>query len=148
MSGTKYDAGKPRPELLSADALLAISQVLAAGAVKYDDNNWRGGFNWSRLIGAAYRHLLAFHNGEDKDPETGLSHLAHLGCCVMFLIEHQTRNLGKDDRYKHQPKVKQFQNPPLVDDDEESIGTVTARMENDPGVDLWCHSGMGIPFAK
>lgn len=101
MSGKKNDSEKVRWELLSVDALNEVAKVMTFGAKKYDDNNWRGGFAWSRLIGAAYRHLSAWHNGQDKDPETGLSHLAHLGCCVMFMLEHEIRGLGKDDRYKH-----------------------------------------------
>lgn len=96
----KNDSSKVRMELLSPIAMTEISKVLTFGASKYADHNWRNGFKWSRLLGAALRHLFAFINGEDKDPETGLSHLAHLGCCVMFLLEHEARHKDKDDRYK------------------------------------------------
>lgn len=87
-------------ELLSVPALKAIAEVLTYGCSKYSAHNWRNGFDWSRLYGAALRHLTAHLEGEDKDPETGLSHLAHLGCCVMFLLEHEIKGLGTDDRYK------------------------------------------------
>ena len=96
----KADDEKIRMELLSPVALEAIAKVMTFGAQKYTDHNWRKGFKWSRLIGAALRHLMAFMKGEDKDPESGLPHLAHLGCCVMFLLEHQLTKIGKDDRYK------------------------------------------------
>ena len=111
LKGKKNDSEKIRWELLSVDAMNEIAKVMTFGAKKYstyDDagnkledgaNNWRGGFDWSRLIGAAYRHLSAFHNGEDIDPESGLPHLAHLGCCTMFLLEHYIRMLGRDDRH-------------------------------------------------
>jgi hypothetical protein len=46
------------------------------------------------------RHLHAFNDGEDKDPESGLSHLAHLGCCVMFLLEFEKTHKELDDRFK------------------------------------------------
>lgn len=95
----KQDGEKVRPELLPIGPLLAISEVLTFGAKKYADHNWRKGFKWTRLIGAAMRHLFAYARGENKDPETGLSHLAHLGCCVVFLLEHEQRGLGEDDRY-------------------------------------------------
>lgn len=98
--GVKHDAEKPRMELLSRAALEQIALVMGFGAGKYTDHNWRKGFAWSRLYGAALRHLLAHMDGEDKDPESGLSHLAHLGCCVMFLLEHEQRNLGTDDRHR------------------------------------------------
>lgn len=96
----KKDNEKIRLELLSPIALNEIAKVLTFGAKKYDDHNWRLGFKWSRLLGAALRHLLAFMGGEDKDPETDLSHLAHLGCCVMFLLEHEVTHKSLDDRHK------------------------------------------------
>ena len=105
--GLKDDNGKPRVELLSADALIEISKVMTYGADKYTRNgvpgehNWRKGFKWSRLLGAVLRHLFCFMRGEDTDKDSGLPHLAHAGCCIMFLLEHQTRSLGIDDRYKY-----------------------------------------------
>jgi hypothetical protein len=100
ISGQKHDNGKSRVDLLPSKPLLMIGDVLAFGAQKYAAHNWREGFDQSRLIGAAMRHLLAYNDGEDNDPESGLSHLAHLGCCVLFLLEHQAKGIGRDDRYK------------------------------------------------
>lgn len=99
-SALKFDAGKAPLELLPAPALEAIAEVLAFGALKYHSWNWARGFAWSRLIGAALRHLFAFARGEDRDPESGLSHLAHAGCCILFLITHERCKLGTDDRHK------------------------------------------------
>jgi hypothetical protein len=98
LSGTKHDSGKPPMELLPGDALVEISKVLGFGAQKYEAFNWVGGFKWGRLAGAALRHVFSWLSGEDKDPETGLSHLAHAACCLIFLITHEKRGLGKDDR--------------------------------------------------
>ncbi len=99
-SGVKHDDGKVPLDLLSSVALEEIAKVMAFGKKKYAAHNWRGGLAWSRVIGAALRHLLAFNRGEDKDPETGLSHLAHLGCCVLFLLEFEKTHKELDDRYK------------------------------------------------
>jgi hypothetical protein len=99
-SGVKFDHGKPRMSLLSREALTQIAQVLSFGATKYDAHNWRGGMKWSRLLDAALRHLHAFIDGEDTDPETGLSHLAHASCCLMFLLEYQKNHQELDDRFK------------------------------------------------
>ena len=96
----KHDKEKVRLELLSPIAINEIAKVLTFGANKYSPNNWRKGFVWSRLLGAALRHILAFMSGQDKDPETGLSHLAHAGCCIMFLLEHEVMHKELDDRYK------------------------------------------------
>jgi hypothetical protein len=100
-AAVKYDGNKPRLELLSVPALTATAQVMTYGALKYAPHNWRKGFQWSRLYSAALRHLLAHMSGEDKDPETGLSHLSHAACCIMFLQEHEIRKLGVDDRHKN-----------------------------------------------
>jgi len=43
---------------------------------------------------------MAFNDGEDKDPESGLSHLAHSLCCLMFLLEFEKTHPELDDRYK------------------------------------------------
>ena len=97
----KNDQEKIRLELLSTVAIEEIGKVLTYGAKKYGkDHNWRNGFKWSRLIGALLRHTFAFMRGETYDKESSLPHMAHAGCCVMFLLEHQIRNLGEDDRYK------------------------------------------------
>lgn len=98
--GTKHDGEKVRLELLSPIAINEIAKALTFGAKKYDANNWRKGIAWSRLLGASLRHIMAFMSGEDKDPESGLSHLAHAGCCIMFLLEQEARKKDLDDRYK------------------------------------------------
>lgn len=96
----KFDQEKIRVELLPVVALEEIAKVLTFGAKKYDDWNWTNGFKWSRLLGAAIRHLFAFLKGEDKDSESGLSHLAHAGCCIVFLLWHEKFKKELDDRHK------------------------------------------------
>ncbi len=95
----KYDTNKLPLQLISTEALNQVAAVLQFGANKYSANNWRSGFDWSRVIGAAMRHLTAFNGGEDKDPESGLSHLAHAACCLMFLLEFEKTHPELDDRY-------------------------------------------------
>lgn len=99
-SGTKYDTGKPRMDLLDSSFLEEVAQVLTFGANKYSAHNWRNGINYSRLIAAAYRHLGSINAGEDIDPESGLPHVAHLGCCIMFLSSMMRVKPELDDRYK------------------------------------------------
>lgn len=99
-TGVKHDSGKVRMELLSPVALEEMARVMTLGAKKYGDNNWRNGLKWTRIIGAILRHLYAFARREDVDPETGLSHLAHAGCGIMFLLEYRLTHNELDDRYK------------------------------------------------
>jgi Domain of unknown function (DUF5664) len=96
----KFDDAKLPVNLLSTEALLQTAAVLKFGADKYHAHNWRDGFAWSRPLAAAMRHIMAYNDGEDKDPESGLSHLAHAACCIMFLIEFEKTHPELDDRYK------------------------------------------------
>lgn len=96
----KFDQDKLPLNLLSTEALNQIARVLKFGANKYAEHNWRAGFEWSRPLAAAMRHITAFNDGEDCDPESGLSHLAHAGCCIMFLLEFQKTHPELDNRYK------------------------------------------------
>jgi Domain of unknown function (DUF5664) len=93
-------ATKPRLELVPWAAVTEIAEVLTFGAKKYDANNWCRGARWGRYFAALCRHVFAWWRGEDKDQETGLSHLAHAGCCLVFLMEYQRNNWGEDDRFK------------------------------------------------
>lgn len=98
VEGHKHDSGKLRLDLIPPELLLDVAEVLSFGATKYGDRNWERGMYWGRVFGAAMRHLWAWWSGEDKDPETGLSHLAHALCCVMFLATYERRGAGYDDR--------------------------------------------------
>jgi hypothetical protein len=98
--GTKFDDGKPDLSLLPPEALLAIAEVLTFGAQKYAPHNWRKGFRWTRLFASLMRHLFAWLRGEDLDRETGLSHLAHAGANVLFLLTLVLTKAGTDDRFK------------------------------------------------
>lgn len=89
MKGKKYDGGKVRWDLLHWNIIEEDAKVMTYGAVKYDDHNWirvllgKGGR--ARYFAAALRHILAWWGGEELDPESGLDHLAHARCCLMFL---------------------------------------------------------------
>lgn len=96
--GVKFDDGKLPWHLMPGDALEEILYILQFGANKYAERNWEKGMNWSRCFGALMRHMWKWWMGEHTDPETGRSHLAHAGCCILFLIAYEKRNIGKDDR--------------------------------------------------
>jgi hypothetical protein len=97
--GIKLDDGKPQMDLLDSEFLEGLSRVLSFGAKKYSAHNWRKGIHVSRLVAAAYRHLGAINRNEDIDSETGLPHVHHLACCVMFLSWMLQHRPDLDDRY-------------------------------------------------
>lgn len=86
--GTKHDADKPRYDLVPWVAVSVVVKVLTFGAKKYGAENWRGVENWRRrYFAAALRHVFNWWGGERCDPETGLPHLAHAVCCLLFILE-------------------------------------------------------------
>jgi hypothetical protein len=102
--GVKHDGGKLRYDLLDDAAMDELAAVLTVGASKYDDNNWRKLENLdARYTAAGRRHDSAARQGEALDPETGLLHLAHEACCVMFrlakyLEDHPELNANRKER--------------------------------------------------
>lgn len=84
--GKKFDSGKVRLDLIPTIGILELGKVLSYGAEKYDSNNWMKGIEHSRLFAACLRHMYAYKLGQETDPESGLSHLSHAMCNIMFLI--------------------------------------------------------------
>ena len=105
--GTKHDDDKTQLELIPPDATEGIGKVLTFGARKYAPYNWAKGINYSRIIGAIKRHLLAIERKEDTDPESGLLHADHIACNVAFLqtyMRHPYQYAEFDDRYEFSEK--------------------------------------------
>lgn len=98
--GKKHDQSKPDLSLLPREFLDEVSKAFMHGEKKYGRYNYLGGMDWHRLVGAALRHLTAFNDGEDLDPESGNSHLGHAGASIAMLLVYIKRNLGKDTRHK------------------------------------------------
>lgn len=104
---TKHDGGKTDWSLLPWDAVEEIIKVLQFGAGKYSPWNWaeNGGFKFNRLFNSSMRHFVAwFWRREDLDPETGISHMAHLGCNVLFLL-HYVLNGNKFKNNDNRPNL-------------------------------------------
>lgn len=89
-TAVKFDSNKTDWAILPFGALEEIVKVLKFGEEKYARGNFASGsgLNYSRLINSIFRHTISFARGEDKDPESGLSHIAHVGCCVIFLLHY------------------------------------------------------------
>ena len=84
--GYKADAEKPDWSLLPLDVVEDVVRVLTVGAKKYARDNWQKVPNArERYFAAALRHMTAWQKGEENDPETGLPHLAHAQCCLVFM---------------------------------------------------------------
>lgn len=99
--GSKQTAGKLPVELLPWPAVMEVVRVLEFGALKYDDWNWSKGVKMMSLCASAMRHIMKFICGADTDEESGLPHLAHAACNLLFLLHfQQTNRADLDDRPK------------------------------------------------
>ena len=96
--GLRFNSHKTRHDLVPAYAQEQYAKVMTAGFLKYGADNWRKGQAWSTVIASAERHLNAFKQGEDYDPETGQLHSAHLMCNAAFLTEFYKIYPEGDDR--------------------------------------------------
>nr|DAO16699.1 MAG TPA: hypothetical protein [Caudoviricetes sp.] len=91
----KADKGKIQPTLVSPDLVKAVAEVRMFGTEKYHDpDNWKE-VEPPRYLDALYRHLLAYIGGEECDLESGLSHLAHMGCNISFLLDKDYKEKWK-----------------------------------------------------
>lgn len=96
----KDNVGKSRLDLIPSIPLRLVGDVLAYGARKYKPNNWRYGLPWGDTYASLQRHLIAWQDGEQLDRETGISHLGHALCQLMFLAEYEATGTGTDDRWR------------------------------------------------
>ena len=106
--GVRFNEGKRRLDLVPTSFVNGVADVLGFGATKYEDNNWKKGMKWSSVIASLKRHLAAFESGEDFDKESGLFHLDHVSCNVLFLKEYYKIAPQFDDRqhgYLKRPKI-------------------------------------------
>ena len=85
-AGHKDDQEKNRLDLIEPEFIEGVGKVLTFGADKYEPNNWQKVEDAeNRYYAAAMRHLMAWRKGEKTDPESGISHLYHVACNIMFL---------------------------------------------------------------
>jgi hypothetical protein len=64
--------------LLPWDTIAEEAEVYAYGAKKYAPNSWREVDDaLDEYTNAMFRHLRSYFKGEERDPESGLRHLAH-----------------------------------------------------------------------
>ena len=65
------------------------------GEKKYGKDNWKKGQDIPFLCDCAMQHLTAFMDGEELDPESGVSHIGHIMANCMMIAY----NIEKDKPY-------------------------------------------------
>lgn len=95
--GAKFDTGKPDISLVPVGLVEGCARAMMFGVGKYGRDNWRGGFEDSRLLAASLRHIFAYCDGERLDAESGLCHLDHAAFSLAVVLDQiRQREAGHD----------------------------------------------------
>ena len=106
--GRKDDQDKLRYELIPPEALAGLADVYTRGAKKYASRNWEAGIAYGRIYGGLMRHLEAWRQGEDRDPENGQHHLDSVAWAAFALRTYEARGKGAqfdDLRQRNAPQI-------------------------------------------
>lgn len=98
MKGVKAE----RFSLIPKAPLDLLGRIYGYGHGKYGDaHNYRKGYEWSKSYDALQRHLTAWWEREETDPESELSHLGHAAWHIFTLIVFSSNPQYSqyDDRY-------------------------------------------------
>lgn len=95
--------------VVPSSVLMEVAMGMFDGAWKYRSYNYREiPIRYSRYYDAAMRHLMAWWEGEDIDPDSGLSHVTKVISCLTVLRDAmlQSENGGKPTIDDRPPKSK------------------------------------------
>jgi len=84
----RYGDKKVALHLVPPALMIYAALAFKEGARKYGAFNWRDtNVEATTYIGAVMRHLFAYTDGEDIDPESGIPHLALAIACLGILAD-------------------------------------------------------------
>lgn len=111
MTNPKDELGIKKAPLRLVPSALEIhaSDAMAIGAKKYGPYNWRENpVQLTIYYEAALRHLRAWFDGQDLDPESGENHLGHVAACVAIMLDAIDLGNGVDDRPPPGPAAQEL----------------------------------------
>lgn len=101
---TKFGIQKTPIDLVPPSAIRQCALAFKLGAEKYGPYNWRTKtVSSSTYMAAAMRHIMAWWDGENEDPESGASHLGHAMACMAILLDAEAQGRLNDNRPPAQP---------------------------------------------
>ncbi len=79
--------------------LMELGLAMLEGARKYGRHNYRqAGIRGSVYYDAVMRHMMQWYEGEDIDPDSGLSHITKAIATLVVLRDGMIRDMWVDDR--------------------------------------------------
>ena len=119
----RYNTGKAQMHQVPRCLITGTADVLTYGEKKYAKYNWRKGGDYSTSYDCLMRHITSWFEGEENDPESGLSHLKHAAANIAFLLYYVEHGVGTDDRPESCQPLPSF--PPSIIDDIAETATAT-----------------------
>ena len=111
---------RPPLRLVPPALSLFVSRVMGLGAQKYGPYNWRDKkVRLTVYLEAAMRHLHAVLDGEDNDPESRISHEAHVAACMGIILDARACGCLIDDRPTPGPAARLIKE--LTEKDEPAV---------------------------
>lgn len=96
----RFNDGKLQWSMVDFKSLEDMVRVMEFGAKKYGRNNWKKGLKTTEIVDSMLRHIYAYLDGEDVDPESGINHTGHIMCNAMFLSHMHLFRKDMDTRGK------------------------------------------------
>lgn len=91
--------GKPPMSTVSQLVLMEVGVAMLEGAEKYGRHNYRAvGVRSSVYYDAAQRHLNAWWEGQDTDPQSGMNHITKAITSLVVLRDAMIMGMVTDDR--------------------------------------------------
>src|SRR5688572_29793649 len=91
---------KPPMSTVPSPVLMEVGLAMLEGALKYGRHNYRdAGVRSSVYYDATMRHMMRWFEGEDIDPDSGLSHITKAIASLVVLRDAQMQGkVAFDDR--------------------------------------------------
>lgn len=102
--GLRYNAGKPRYDLIPPEALDALAAYYGLlggppeGPPKYPERNWERGMAMCKCFASLMRHAWKWMRGQDIDSETKTHHMIAVAWNAFAIYTYYFRSTGTDDR--------------------------------------------------
>lgn len=85
--------------LVPPAGVIAMAEAFKDGAAKYGPFNWRDKtVSSSVYYDAALRHLVAWWDGENHAPDSGVHHLGHAMACLAIVLDAGSIDRLNDNR--------------------------------------------------
>lgn len=99
-----FGSAKPPTSTVPMPVIYELGLAMLEGGLKYGRHNYRVvGVRMSTYYDAVKRHIDAWWEGEDIDPESGLPHLVKAMACLAVVRDAEMLGLVTDDRPPSHP---------------------------------------------